>query len=104
MRIGGLLIVAILLLVGGVYFGARLSAGSLAGSSDLGGGRADASHGRQLYLQTCAACHGPTASGQPHVGANLLDSKLIADQTDDQLLGFIKAGRLPNDPKTVMNL
>lgn len=70
------------------------------------GGQADANFvdGQRWYNQSCAACHGFAAQGMPHQGPPLRDSGFIADQTDDELVEFIKVGRLPSDPKSVMKL
>src|SRR5438093_6153726 len=35
----------------------------------------DLDRGRQLFITTCASCHGATAQGLPHQGANLRASK-----------------------------
>ncbi len=65
---------------------------------------ADPVRGKQLFMETCAACHGAKAQGLPHQGATLTTSKFIAEQTDAQLLSFVKAGRQPGDPKSVLGL
>jgi cytochrome c oxidase subunit 3 len=67
-------------------------------------GHGDAENGKQLFGMTCIACHGPTGAGIPNLGANLRESKFVSEQTDDGLVNFIKQGRQPGDPKTVLNL
>ncbi len=83
------------------------SAGSVAGAFKpplgvLGAGNALA--GERRYLQTCSACHGAGGMGQPHMGANLRDSRFVREQTDDALVAFVKAGRPLGDPKSVLGL
>lgn len=60
--------------------------------------------GERQYLQTCAACHGPGGLGQPHMGADLRDSRFIREQSDDALVEFVKTGRPFGDPKSVLGL
>jgi mono/diheme cytochrome c family protein len=64
----------------------------------------NASAGERRYLQTCAVCHGPSGLGQPHMGANLRDSRFIHEKSDEALLAFIKAGRPLGDPRSVLGL
>jgi mono/diheme cytochrome c family protein len=65
---------------------------------------ADADRGRQLFMSTCASCHGAAAQGLPHQGVNLRMSKFVAAKDDDQLVNFIRNGRKPEDPSTVEGL
>ena len=58
----------------------------------------DAASGKQLFTQTCAACHGPAGKGMKGLGKNLTTSQFVSAQTNVDLLAFIKKGRLPNDP------
>jgi len=64
----------------------------------------DPENGRSLFGQTCTACHGANAQGLPHMGVDLRASKFVAQQTDVQLLSFLKTGRQPKDPKSVRGL
>jgi mono/diheme cytochrome c family protein len=61
-------------------------------------------HGQQLFVRSCAVCHGQSAQGMPHQGMDLRSSKLIAERDDSEIVEFIRAGRLPNDPKSVTGL
>ena len=61
-------------------------------------GNAGEQTGADLYQQTCAACHGPDAKGQPNLGKDLTTSQFVQSQSDQALLAFIKQGRMPNDP------
>jgi len=58
----------------------------------------DAAKGKALFGSTCAACHGPTATGVKGLGKDLTTSKFIASLTDDELLAFVKRGRDMSDP------
>jgi len=54
--------------------------------------------GKMYFGQTCAACHGIDAKGLPKLGKDLTTSKFVAEETNDELLTFVKQGRLPSDP------
>jgi mono/diheme cytochrome c family protein len=60
--------------------------------------------GARRYLMTCSACHGTSGLGQPHMGANLRDSRFIREQNDEALAAFVKKGRAPGDPNAVLGL
>lgn len=66
--------------------------------------KGDPQHGKELFGMTCIACHGPTGSGIPHLGANLRESRFIAARSDDELVAFIKKGRQPGEPNSVLGL
>jgi len=54
--------------------------------------------GETVYAGTCIACHGPDAKGLPNLGKDLTTSQFIRDQSDEDLLAFVKQGRPPGDP------
>ena len=54
--------------------------------------------GKEKYIATCSACHGVAGEGVPGLGKDMTGSAFIADQTDQELVEFIKAGRDANDP------
>ncbi len=58
----------------------------------------DAAIGQEVFATTCAACHGPKGEGVQGLGKDMTVSQFIADQTDAQLLEFIKKGRDTSDP------
>jgi mono/diheme cytochrome c family protein len=66
--------------------------------------KGDAEKGKQLYLSTCAPCHGPDAKGVQGLGQNLTTSAFVRQQTDEQLLEFLKKGRMPTDPANVTGM
>ncbi len=65
---------------------------------------AGAQDGQRWFSQSCASCHGFNGQGMPRQGASLRTSQFISDQSDDELVAFIKSGRAANDPKSVMKL
>lgn len=54
--------------------------------------------GKELFLGSCASCHGQDAKGLPGLGKDLTTSVFVKQQTDAQLLEFIKKGRPATDP------
>jgi disulfide bond formation protein DsbB len=58
----------------------------------------DAAKGKNTYGSLCIACHGPEAEGVQGLGKNLVTSEFVGQQTDDQLMEFIKVGRQVGDP------
>lgn len=54
--------------------------------------------GKKLFQQTCAACHGMEGEGMPNLGKDMTASAFIKQQSDEELIAFIKQGRLPGDP------
>ncbi|GBD08275.1 Cbb3-type cytochrome c oxidase subunit CcoP [Candidatus Thermoflexus japonica] len=78
--------------------------GAPAGGAAGGGGAAPVAlkgnpeKGKELFLGTCASCHGPDAKGLPGLGKDLTTSAFVRQQTDAQLLDFIQKGRPATDP------
>ena len=60
--------------------------------------------GRQLYLATCAACHGAGGQGLPHQGPDLRASRFLAQSSDANLLKFLATGRPVGDPLNTSGL
>ena len=58
----------------------------------------DAAKGQKTYSQLCVACHGPEGKGVQGLGKDLTTSTFVSEQTDTQLVEFIKKGRDPSDP------
>jgi disulfide bond formation protein DsbB len=58
----------------------------------------NAAEGEALFVQTCAACHGPEGKGVTGLGKDMTASEFIAGKSDDELVEFIKVGRPPDDP------
>ena len=60
--------------------------------------KGDAMKGKAVFEGTCISCHGPDAKGLPGLGKDLTTSEFVAQQTDKQLVDFIKKGRPASDP------
>ena len=59
---------------------------------------ADAAAGGELFAASCAACHGPGGEGMPGLGKDMTTSDFMAEQSDADLLAFLKVGRGTDDP------
>lgn len=59
--------------------------------------------GKRVFMN-CMACHGKNAAGLANLGADLLHSKFVATSSDEELLAFVKKGRLASDPDSIMKL
>ena len=57
----------------------------------------DASAGKMVYEGTCVACHGPGAVGITGLGKDWTVSDFIRNNSDADLMAFIKQGRLTTD-------
>lgn len=64
----------------------------------------DVEDGRQLYLGSCAACHGAAGQGMPNQGPDLRGSAFVARSSDEQLLTFLAGGRPVGDPLNTSGL
>lgn len=62
------------------------------------------SRGEQLYLQSCAACHGLDGLGVANLGNQLRGSEFFNANTDAQLLAVIRQGRELTDPANTSGL
>ena len=58
----------------------------------------DAANGGKIYSTACVACHGPDAKGVTGLGKDLTTSTWVGEQSDTQLVEFIKKGRDVTDP------
>ncbi|MCZ7525260.1 MAG: cytochrome c [Acidimicrobiia bacterium] len=65
-----------------------------------GGGAGDVAAGEDVFMNTCAACHGTDAEGLPGSGKALKDNTFIQDSSDEDLVGFIEVGRGPTTRRT----
>lgn len=63
-----------------------------------------AQQGRTLYVQACAACHGPDAQGIEHLGPTLVASPVIVEQSEEEALALIRAGILLDNPENQSGL
>jgi cytochrome c5 len=62
-----------------------------------GGGGGDVAEGQELFNATCATCHGQDANN-PSVGKDLKNNTFVQDNSDAELVAFVKKGRPASDP------
>jgi disulfide bond formation protein DsbB len=86
------------LLVGSAVLALLLAACGGGGDSPTAAPIGDAANGQTLFTGTCSSCHGPDAKGIAGLGKDLTTSTWVAEQTDAQLVEFIKTGRPATDP------
>jgi len=87
------------LILGACLVGAILMLAACGGGS--GGGSAESANvaqGHELFRSTCATCHGPDAEGMPRLGKNLHENAFVREQSDEELLQFLKQGRPASHP------
>ena len=60
--------------------------------------RGDSTAGKEKYGTICVACHGPGGEGVRGLGKELIANEFVAEKTDDELVEFIKVGRIAGDP------
>jgi disulfide bond formation protein DsbB/cytochrome c5 len=60
--------------------------------------------GAALYGTACAACHGQNMEGIANLGNALSNNEFVADRSDEELLAFIRAGRMLDDPDNTSGL
>jgi disulfide bond formation protein DsbB len=58
----------------------------------------DAEKGKQLFVASCSACHGPNGEGVQGLGKDMQHSEFVAGLSDEELLAFLKVGRDMSDP------
>ena len=58
----------------------------------------DAANGGKIFAMACVACHGPEGKGVTGLGKDLTTSEWVGQQSDTQLVEFIKKGRDAGDP------
>jgi len=88
-----------------IVFGAIVLVGATLGScqksSTEGGAQtagADVKHGEQIFMTTCATCHGTDGTGVKGLGKGLVGSEFVHKASDDQLVQMIMKGRDAKDP------
>jgi mono/diheme cytochrome c family protein len=62
---------------------------------------ADTGPASALFATNCSACHGADAMGVEGLGLNLVESQLVAESSEGDLVVFLKAGRQPGSPDSV---
>jgi mono/diheme cytochrome c family protein len=71
-----------------------------AAAAPIGGG--DPVAGEVIYGRVCLTCHGSKGEGTPGLSRDMTQSELIADKTDQELVGFIKLGGAPGEPLVML--
>ncbi len=71
--------------------------GSPAVASQAAAGEA----GKLAFDRHCMTCHGLDGHGVQGLGISLVDSDLVAARSTQQLVDFLRAGRMPGDANTV---
>ena len=61
-----------------------------------------AGRGAPKFKSVCATCHGLNGKGLPNLGKDLTISQFVKDNSDDELLAFVKTGRPPMDGNAEM--
>ncbi len=64
----------------------------------------DADTGRIHWMATCRSCHGLAGEGIPGQGKDIRGSDFFETNTDNQLIAFIKIGRMPFDPLNITGI
>lgn len=85
--------------------------GGNGGTADTGGANAPAAEqeaaavsagdpaaGERLYMQSCSACHGPDAQGVPSLGRSMVGTEFFTNNSDQEILEFVKQGRPATHP------
>lgn len=64
----------------------------------------DPGTGASLYRASCASCHGPQGRGMAGLGTDLAAAPFVLERTDAELVEFLKQGRLPGDPNSILGM
>lgn len=62
------------------------------------------SAGAALYAVQCSACHGTDAQGVQGLGASLVESSLVGESSEAQLVGFLQVGRMTDSPENTSGI
>ena len=62
------------------------------------GSAGDSTRGKEVYIESCAGCHGPNGEGLEGLGKPLIGRKFVQNSTDDELATLVKLGRPTWDP------
>ena len=55
----------------------------------------------EKFELNCVACHGTGLEGVEGLGVSLRDSAFVGGRTVEELVAFLKVGRMPGDPASV---
>lgn len=56
----------------------------------------------EKFALNCVACHGTGLQGVEGLGVNLVTSAFVGRKSVAELVAFLKAGRMPGDPESVV--
>lgn len=74
------------------------SAGETAAEEVASVSAGDPDAGEAKFNEVCIACHGAGGIGIENLGKDMTSSEFIAEQSDEELLAFVKTGRPIGDP------
>lgn len=57
--------------------------------------------GADPYAQNCAVCHAPDLRGVEGLGVDLVESEFVQATPMEELVEFLKEGRMPGSPQSV---
>lgn len=66
--------------------------------------KGDPEKGKPLFIQFCSACHGQDALGMKGLGKDLVHSKFVQQETDEELLKYVNEGRPVDDPRNTTGI
>ena len=89
---------AVLALVAAACGGSDDDGASTETTASSGGGSGNVAAGETFYQGTCATCHGPDAEGIEGLGKDLHNNTFVVNNTDDEMVAFLKVGRPASDP------
>ena len=55
--------------------------------------------GREEFMRTCTACHGPKGEAKPNLGKDLRESEFLESKSDAEMKMFLKLGRNTWEPE-----
>lgn len=58
--------------------------------------------GEKIFAGACTTCHGSKGEGVPGLSGDMTQSQLIITKTDQELVEFIKAGGVPDEPLVML--
>lgn len=67
-------------------------------SAQVAASLGDPEAGEEKYNEVCIACHGPDGEGIEGLGKPFTSSDFLREQSDEEMLEFIKIGRPIGDP------
>jgi len=98
-RIFGLIaVLALVFAACGESTGSDATTATTTTAATAAAGEGDSANGEVLYNGSCIACHGPNGEGIEGLGKPWVGSEFINDNSDEDMLAFLKVGRPSDDP------